>query len=117
MKIRNTLLVMIIGMIFVSFAANAAFDKAADQASNAAYAQQLLDEGKSPSEVVGSMEDAGLTIEEVNALIKSMGASGVSLVSVVLNVYGQQKTSISISKVQVTGTPGIGAGGSAHTSD
>jgi hypothetical protein len=119
MSIRKTLLVLVMGMVFVSFAANAAFDKAADQASNAAHAQQLLGNGNSPADVVGAMKEAGLTIEEVNALIASMGASGASLQAVAMNVYGQQKvpSHVSISKVQVTTTPGTGnggGGGSAH---
>lgn len=121
MNIRNAILAMIISMVFVSFSANAAFDSAADQAKNVAHAQQLLNEGKSPSDIVTAMKDAGLTIEEVNALIASMGASGASLQVVAMSVYGQQKsnTTISISKVQVTNTPGTGnggGGGSAHQS-
>jgi len=119
MSIRKALLALVMSMVFVSFAANAAFDKAADQASNAANAQQLLDNGQSAKDIVQAMKDAGLTIDEVNALIAGMGASGASLQVVAMNVYGQEKgkAPVSISKVQVTTTPGTGnggGGGSAH---
>lgn len=121
MNIRNTLLAVIISMVFISFAANATFHTTADHAQNAAHAQQLLGEGKPPSDIVISMKDAGLTIEEVNALIASMGASGASLQTAAMSVYGTPKRNLttSISKVQVTNTPGTGnggGGGSAHQS-